>query len=296
MKYDRPNLLIVGAAKCGTTSLYNYLGQHPSVYFPLIKEPRFFLKDYISRISKKDPHYKDIISSSIDNEEKYFRLFNTEISYKIYGEASVHYLYNYKETIPNIKKYLNDPYIIIILREPVERAVSNWAYNGADTRDFEFSFNNELENVKKQYNSFWYYRSQGMYFQQIKSFFLNFTNVKIIIFEEFVKDPQKTMDNLCNFLELETFKFNFDERFNISSTLIPKNKLIYNLYRYKRLRRLIIKSINSINRMNFNNKMILTKKNLVDSKILKEFKKYYQEDISKLEALLNYDLKRWKLK
>jgi len=74
--YNKPNLLIVGAAKSGTTSLVKYLNQHPDIYFHPNKELRFFVRDSINNISKKDPLYKGIHKQSILDKDKYFTILN----------------------------------------------------------------------------------------------------------------------------------------------------------------------------------------------------------------------------
>ena len=109
-----PNFIIIGAARAGTTSLYNYLKQHPQIYIPKVKEPRYFVSNTLNKISKSDPSYDNIRESSVFDKNEYYQLFNTDRAYKRYGEASVHYLYNYKECIPRIKSELGDISIIIM--------------------------------------------------------------------------------------------------------------------------------------------------------------------------------------
>lgn len=294
MKYKKPNFIIVGGARCGTTSLYQYLRQHPDVFFPKIKEPRFFVKNHLDNIDKKDPSYRALMSSSFINEVEYFNLFNSTNSYKVYGEASVHYLYNFKESISSIKNYLGDIPIIILIRNPIFRAISNWAFNGSDTNDFKTSFNNDDYYKNTQFNSFWYYKSQGFYYDQVNSFISNFTKVKVIVFEDFIENLKYTMDDLCHFLNIDNFSFNFKKIYSASNTLIPRNKFIYKMYKFQLLRKMLIKSIDFI----FSNKLpyhlVLKRKELIDVDIIKECNKYYLEEIQKLEELLKRDLNIWK--
>src|SRR2546423_13792913 len=95
---NKPNFLLVGAGKSATRSLYNYLIQHPDVFMPKMKEPQFFVaKEVKGRIQKW-----------VEDEKKYFHLFDVTHGKKAIGEASVMYLFFYREAIPNIKKYLGD--------------------------------------------------------------------------------------------------------------------------------------------------------------------------------------------
>ncbi len=109
-----PNFLIVGAAKSGTTSLYYYLHEHPEIFLSAIKEPKFFssevLKDQYLTRKNKDLY--------VGSYEEYRNLFRNVQSEKAIGEASTDTLFLYGSTIPRIKKYLGDPKIIVILRNP----------------------------------------------------------------------------------------------------------------------------------------------------------------------------------
>ena len=103
-----PDFLLVGAQKSGTTSITNYLRQHPDISISRIKEPNFFSYYNESRFSiNKLKEFNALSKNSFDvitNFEDYIKLFDSNKS--IYGDCSVHYLYQYKMTIKNIKKYI----------------------------------------------------------------------------------------------------------------------------------------------------------------------------------------------
>ena len=92
-----PNFLIVGAAKSGTTSLFHYLKQHPEVFMPSFKEPQYLVASKV----------RGRVFKNISVLEDYKGLFE-DASQKAVGEASVFYLYFYKEAIQNIKTILGD--------------------------------------------------------------------------------------------------------------------------------------------------------------------------------------------
>ena len=121
MKNNLPNFLIVGAAKSGTSSLHNYLNQHPEIFMPSykdglnVKEPQFLIKNKV----------KDRLHFGIWSWQEYKALFDDATKFKAIGESSVFYLYYYKEAIKNIKFRLDDNIkIIILLRNPIDRAYS----------------------------------------------------------------------------------------------------------------------------------------------------------------------------
>ena len=115
-----PNLLIVGAAKSGTTSLHNYLNQHPEVFMCNPKEPHFLINKEIG---------VERIPIGISDFATYKNMFSEGEGCKYRGESSVMYLLFPEIVIPNIKQYLSsETKIIIMLRNPVERAYSGYQH------------------------------------------------------------------------------------------------------------------------------------------------------------------------
>ena len=115
-----PNLFIVGAAKSGTTSLHNYLNQHPDVFMCTPKEPHFLINNEIG---------KDRISIGVSDKNKYLNLFLKGKKKQYRGESSVMYLMYPDIVIPKInQQYGEDCKIIIMLRNPIERAYSGFQH------------------------------------------------------------------------------------------------------------------------------------------------------------------------
>jgi len=188
-----PNFFIVGAQRCGTTSLYEYLKQTPGIYMSPVKEPNFF--------SRIDPVY--LTPSPIRDKKKYLALFkkvNNEIAI---GEASTTYLRDPQaaklihDTVPNAR-------IIVMLRDPVERSFSHYLIRkglGMETLPFR-------DAIKKALNSQDEYSRRvveaSFYSQQVKTYLDTFGKnlVKIIIFEEFVKDVRRVVKDVLEFLEV----------------------------------------------------------------------------------------------
>ena len=111
-----PNLLIVGAAKSGTTSLHHYLNQHPDIFMCFPKEPHFLINVEIG---------EGRIPKGISEIKLYQKLFEEGIGFKYRGESSVMYLMYPDIVIPKINTLLgSETKIIIMLRNPIERAYS----------------------------------------------------------------------------------------------------------------------------------------------------------------------------
>ena len=127
-KIKKPDFFIVGAPKCGTTALANYLGQHPDIFMAKQKESHHFATDLIPY----DDYWR--------NRNHYLKIFQEAKENQIIGEASVFYLLS-QEAAKNIKKFSPNAKIIIMLRNPVDLLYSHYfqaVYNGRETiTDFE---------------------------------------------------------------------------------------------------------------------------------------------------------------
>lgn len=106
MTLPRPNWFLVGAPKCGTTSLCEYIGAHPNGFVCRPKETHYFATDM--------PNYR-----FVQNEGDYLRCFRRAGSATAIGEGSVWYLHS-EEALWNIRAFAPDARIIVILRDPVE--------------------------------------------------------------------------------------------------------------------------------------------------------------------------------
>ncbi|SFQ51443.1 sulfotransferase family protein [Parafilimonas terrae] len=293
-----PNFLIVGAAKGGTTSIYNYLLQHPEVFLTRIKEPCFFC------FADSPPQYK-IPPNTIFSFEEYKELFKNSDKYKMKGEATAIYLYLYESTIKNIKKYLpdyEDLNIIMILRNPVDRAFSQYMHNVRDMREdatFEEAIAAEKLRKEKNTNTDFFYLERGYYSEQVKAYLENFKNVKIYLFEDLISSPENLMKDLCDFLKINSsIKFNTNEKFNVSGR--PKSKFLIRLVKENSVLKQFLKMIiPKKSRKKFaasvKNKVyaINLQKEKINPEIKKALKKHYREDILKLQKLINRDLSSW---
>jgi hypothetical protein len=106
----RPNLFIIGAPKCGTTSIASWLSDHPQIYMSPDKEPRFF--------------NTDLNYVKTTNEQDYLRLFEgAESHHSVIGEASVWYLFS-ETAVPNIEREMPGARYIVMLRNPVDMSYS----------------------------------------------------------------------------------------------------------------------------------------------------------------------------
>lgn len=283
--------------KAATTSLYTYLKQHPDIYMSKVKEPMFF-----NNFKQKNNYFvRGRKTKKITTLQEYKTLFNDVKDEKAIGEASPGYIYNLsapiliKEEIPNVK-------IIAILRQPVSRAYSNFLHSKRANREpiekFEDALNEEENRIKKNWSPLYHYKEKGFYFQQLKRYFGLFPkeNIKILLFDEVVKNPKKACKDIFKFLQVDdSFIPNTSKKTNVSGTpkglfgwLIMKLRfynLLPNIQFSKYLPNFLLKLI-------FN--AAYSKPEKLDESLKKELtKKYYKEEILELEKLIEKDLSHW---
>ena len=293
----KPNFLIVGASKCGTTALYYYLKQHPEISFPTLKEPKYF-----SSVNENFPH-KGIGDTSVDKFAikkfpEYQDLFKG-IENKRVGEASPDTIFFHDKTAPLIKKKLGDIPIIIILRNPIKRAFSAYMYLKRDSREvltFREGVDAEENRLKENWDFIWGYKKCGLYYEQVKTFLTTFTNVKIVFQEELKADTDKILKEVYSFLDVdEKFVTDTSVKHNesgvpnnfISKFLLSRNNIISTIIReiLKKMipRRILEKGASSS----------LKKIDILEEDIL-FLKPYFHNDICNLEQLINKNLSKWK--
>jgi len=202
-----PNFLIVGAAKSGTTSLYCHLRQHPEIFLSANKEPKFF-----SSLTLKFPLRgpgDDFVEHHrmVKTWDEYRQLFADAGGARAIGEASSDYLYHGRQAIPHIQRYLGDPRIVILLRNPVERAFSAWRHLRRDRREPESSFENalafETERRLLNWEFIWSYKDVGFYASQVRAYLENFSRVHVCLFDDFATRPQDVLHAIYRFLEVD---------------------------------------------------------------------------------------------
>ena len=293
----KPNFLIVGAAKAGTTALYYYLRQHPEISFPNLKETKYFSTGVLN-ISHNGIGDHSIDKYAIKNWTEYLNLFKNLASYKRIGEASPDYLVYHKQTAPLIKETLGDIPIIISLRNPIKRAFSAYVNLKRDNREplsFRAGLDAEEDRLNDNWDFMWGYKRGGLYFEQVKTFLNNFTNVKVILQEDLKIDTIGILNELYSFLDVDPgFTPNSSIEYNrsgIPKNLIAKfilnrnNKVSVNIREF--LKSVVSRGVLEKVASRSMGKMSISKS---EEELLKN---YFEDDISKLETLLDRDLSKW---
>ena len=295
MKNLKPNVLLVGSAKAGTTALFSFLCKHPAIEVPKRKEPKFF--SYISGVNKLNgPYDERTIERCVKTENEYFGLYSAS-DQVISIDGSVDNLYYYKRVIPLIKEKLGDVKIIINLRNPVTRAFSAYAMQVRDQREklsFKEALTIEEDRIKQDYEFIWHYKQCGLYYNQVRAYLDNFTDVKIVIIDDFMANSKKVFDEVLSFLNLNlNYDINFSESPN--KTGIPKSGLLHKVLilsaPVKKISTLLPTGLRRVIHEKILKKLIGYKTLKYNGECSEELAEFFEEDIGKLSNLLNRDLK-----
>lgn len=200
----KPNFIIAGFPKCGTTSLHHYLNEHPEIYMPSQKELHFFTYNILSKLNN-GPKDGIVKKTQIDNSEQYLGFYKNVKNEIAIGDASPSYI-NYPGQFQEIKEYLNDPKLIILLRDPINRAYSNYLHLKREQREalsFKEAIKIEGERKKNKYSDFWYYKFNSTYYQKIIKAKEIFSDVLILTSEELSNRNEFTMKKVYKFLDVD---------------------------------------------------------------------------------------------
>ena len=294
-----PNFIIVGAAKCGTTSLYHYLSQHPEIGFPTLKEPKYF-STIFNKLPQKGVGDNSIDKYAIDNWTEYKSLFSKLKKYQLRGEASPDYLLYHKNTALAIKEKLGDIPIIIMLRDPVARAFSAYSNMRRDNREFlpfKEALEAEQDRILNNWDFMWRYIQGSLYAEQIKTFLDEFSNVKFVLFEDFIKNPLEEVNKVIYFLGFNKLEKLDDRKYNpsgipnniIAKFILNRNNKFSTAFR-EILKRYVSRKILEVVSQKSLNKISLAKKDA------DYFYHLVKKDIIKTEELTNLNLTIWKEK
>lgn len=194
------DFVICGTQKGGTTALDAYLREHHEICMADKKEVHFF--DNEKNFSNGKPNYS-----------KYHTFFSPKQSHKILGEATPIYMY-WDESPRRIWEYNPNMKLIVLLRNPIERAYSNWNMERSrnkETLSFWEAINNEKERCRKALPlqcRVYSYIDRGFYLEQLRSIWAYFPKDRVLILknEDLKQKPNETLNHVCEFLGVTQFK------------------------------------------------------------------------------------------
>lgn len=292
----KPNCVIIGAAKAGTTSLYRYLLSHPEVYLPR---------------EMKEIGYFSGANETVITEEDYLKLYEGSDNYPVRMDISTSYLYE-SQTPAKINDLLGgDTKIIVLLRNPINAAYSLWKqirHFGTEPLSFEEALAVENQRINdtvvRKYLSGWaanyFYTDRYIYTPQLRRYLEYFPKEKIAIyiFEEFFDNLEKSWQDFCSFLDIDPSHkpVGFGVVHNpsghgIRSSLLQK-ALNKNIWWKKAFVWAIPKGWKTPLRLTLDdlNKVKNTSDKKIDQTIKMHLQQLFSEDVRELEKLLHRPL------
>lgn len=239
MKEFKVDFFVVGAARSGTTSLYNYLKQHPDIFLPNIKELNHFSRVESSQSQDYQRPKKEVLyhTKIINSPEVYQDLYEEAMEHQLKGDVSPSYLWG-TTTAQRIFDHNPEAKIIVSLRDPVQRAFSHYVMNLSVGYDTEPSFERAIHAKESR---IWgggnLYLEWSRYYEALKSYYDLFPkeNIKVLIFEDWTSKKQETLQHICNFLNVDPLtEMDISDRFNQKKAY--KNIKTLNFFRKKFVR------------------------------------------------------------
>lgn len=289
---NAPNFFLLGGAKCGSTTLYHLLDQHPDLYLAPEKEAHFF---------NADRYYRKGLPAYLENH------FRGAEKFPVRGEATPAYFHRARKVAPRMKATLGgDLRFVIILRDPVRRAWSHYLHQRSYGNE-SLSFSDALEVEERRWErgrSWMGYFRDGLYARQFRAWLGHYPRgaFRVVLLDELKRDPAHVVRDVFRFLELDgDVPVETDVERNPASEArlplvgrllnrpTPVMNLLKRLVPY-RLRQRIRDAVNEWNRK----AMDEDGRPELDADTERQLRIEYREEIERLEGMIDRDLGDWK--
>ncbi len=198
---DAPTFLIVGAQKCGTTSLYHYLAQHPAIFMARAYEESGEIHYFSGDTYPNDDWYRSLFRVPAEQARQI----------RATGESTPNYCY-FPEAIERIHAFDKRIKLIMMLRNPIDRALSHyWMMRNKGQEDLSFDAALEQERERIQTSTLalnrFSYLTRGHYVEQLDRMCRYFPPNQILIrrTEDLAQQPQKILNDIADFIGVDTF-------------------------------------------------------------------------------------------
>lgn len=285
------NLIIGGASKSGTTAIYDMLRQNSAFFLPKRKELHYFSRAFLEKTTA-GPGDAAVLEEIPETLASYLSHYVDKDAGQVAIDVSPSYLYHHgsaalmAQDLPGVK-------VVFILRRPENKVFSQYMHlvgEGRETLSFEEALEQETARKAKGYADMWLYTESGYYSDAIAAFqlALGTENVKVFLFEEFRRDPDSVLKEICLFAGLDGSQ-SFDTELESNVSGAPRSVLLARLMAPNGftnfLRRILPSKLGqSIRRII--RSMNTGKKTEISTESRAHLSALYQDDIAKLEALI----------
>lgn len=297
-------IFLAGAAKSGTTSLYHVLSRHPQICRPIVKEPNYFSnlgKDQNIVGPGAGPGDKGTVWT--DTPAKYRSLFRVEPRHRFMLDASVSYLYS-SNAAAYIAAAHPDAKVIIVLRNPVDRAFSHYKHLVRDGRErlpFEEALRMEGERRRQGWEFSWHLKNMSLYSEQVKRYLDCFgrERIRFFLLEDLVADFPGVIRSVIDFTGLSHIDFPIEvEKDNQSGLSKSRNvaRFMNWLAGYRAaINRVVSPELTHALMQRVRSFNMKDEKLQLDKSTRMQLLGGFEEDIEKTEQLIGRDLSAWKI-
>ncbi|QEC53365.1 sulfotransferase family protein [Anseongella ginsenosidimutans] len=297
------NIFLVGAAKAGTTTLYQALSRHPEICSPIVKEPNYYSNPGKGQdIVQPGTGPGDKATVWTNSLHKYRSLYRIKDKHRFIIDGSVSYFYS-NTAASRIRTDNPDARIIIILRNPVDRAWSHYKHllrDGRESVSFEQALALEDERQLKGWEFSWHLRKMGLYSDQILRYLDCFGRDKIqfFLFDDLKTGFNDVLKSAADFADLSDFEFDREPGRDNMSGLSRSRALArmvnwvagYKVYINKVVDPSVTHSMmQKFRSINVREGGLTLNKDTRDMLVA-----WFREDIGKTEQLIGRDLSAWK--
>lgn len=293
-----PTFIIVGVQKAGTTSIYNYLRQHPQVFMSPVKEPHFLERDWEQFYAEGGQRK----ATRIDTWEKYQALFDGVTDERAIGEASANCLFHHQGAIPRIQQYVPEAQIVMVLRHPADRAHSDYLMHIRDCINPQQQ--RSLASIIHEQADTSFLIRKGYYHAGVKHFIDTFgaERVGVFLHDDLKRSAVQFMQQMYEFIRVDG-AFTPDVGKRAQTAQVPKNSTVNSFLRTRNpLRSAIATGLKLVmpleKRQRLRNRLITLNSAgkqaaplaAADRSALIDL---YRDDILRLQDLLDRDLSAW---
>lgn len=299
-----PNFIVAGCIKGGTSSLHSYLAEHPDIFVSKLKETNYFISSSVGlKYTYTLGSNVTINTRAVRTIEEYSALFGSVGAEAAIGEVSPLYLYYAQDIADQIFNTLENSKVILILRNPIDRAYSSFMHarrDGAEPiEDFSLALSMEDTRKKDGWEPLFYYKSLGRYADSVQAFLDCFGDNSVFVgfYDDLVSNPNVLLSSIYAFLGVDdSFKPDFSVRLNRSGT--PRSGLLNFLANNNRFKAVVKPLLGRNFRREIKNKVnnVNLRASSMNASTRDMLAKYFESDIKALETKLGRDLSHWLIK
>ena len=297
--YTRPNFMLVGAMRCGTSALYRLLDGNPLISMSSPKEPHHFVAQHYDAFT--GPGDEWVASQVVRTRGHYERIMQPREGARISGEASATYLY-YQDALSSIAERVPGVKIVVLLREPVARSYSAYWYLRSQNREWLTSFDAALEaedaRIRDGFGPMWHYASASHYADGLRLCYRLFGADRVFVStnERLVRDPRGFLVDLSAFLDVpcvhtETISIKTNGSGQPHSTLL--NAVLHPPPIIRRVLRAVMpsSSVRLVRRARKSNLRPIPRLDVVRERALRA---QFANDVDEVSGLTGLDLSEWR--